>query len=269
MNKSVHQLGTRLPLEASAIRPHAASTRTLRLLELDPDLAADIAPDRRPAAVSRTVAAVHAFDPGPWRFRPRENGGLGALVLEGLILVRLEFAGVAHEELLGEGDVISPWHAVGRLATAPCVVSARVISNLKLAMLDRGFTERTVRWPEIHSALMQRLLDRSRMLSMQSAINSLPRIEERLAITLWQFAYRFGRVTPDGIRLHLPVTHSQLAEIVCAQRPSVTTAIARMRDHGQVVLTSRHHWLLRGDPPHRLTTFTTPALSPCRSHRPR
>ena len=33
-------------------------------------------------------------------------------------------------------------------------------------------------------------------------------------MTLWQFAYRFGRMTPGGIRLHMPLTHSQLAEIV-------------------------------------------------------
>ena len=249
MSKPVDRLGVRTPVTGSANRRPYASARTVQLLELDPELGAGIAPAQRSAATSQAVAAVLAFNRGPWRFRPRENGGLGAFVLEGLILVRVEFAGIrAHVELLGEGDMISPWYGVGRRASAPCVVTARVISNLKLALLDRGFAERTARWPEIHSALMQRLLDRSRMLSVQSAINSLPRVEERLAITLWQLAGRFGRVTPDGIRLHLPVTHSQLAEIVCAQRPSVTTAIARMRDQGQVVLTARHQWLLRGDP---------------------
>jgi CRP/FNR family transcriptional regulator, cyclic AMP receptor protein len=253
MSKTVCEHGARLPVAASTKRQHDARARTVRLLELDPDLGAGIAPEQRSAAASRAVAAVLAGDRGAWWFRPRENAGFGALVLDGLIIVRVEFAGIrAHVELLGEGDMISPWYVVGRHATAPCVVTARAISNLKLALLDRSFAERAARWPEIQSALMQRLLDRSRRLSMQSAINSLPRIEERLTITLWQLAYRFGRVTPDGIRLHLPVTHSQLAEVVCAQRPSVTTAIARLRDQGQIVLTARHQWLLRGDPPARL-----------------
>jgi hypothetical protein len=62
-------------------------------------------------------------------------------------------------------------------------------------------------------------------------------------MTLWQFAYRFGRMTPGGIRLHMPLTHSQLA---CAQRPSVTTAIACPRDPGDIALTARHRRLLRG-----------------------
>jgi CRP-like cAMP-binding protein len=109
---------------------------------------------------------------------------------------------------------------------------------------------------------MQRLLVRSRILSMQSAINSIPRIEERLEITLWHLGYRFGRVTPDGILLDLPITHSQLAEIVSAQRPSVTIALSRLRQQGNVSLTARHRWLLRGEPPPRLAASAGSAADP-------
>ena len=253
MSKAIRQRELWPALAAPRSGHAAVGADNVRLLEVEPELGVGIAPEQRPAAERRAVALVLPFDRGPWRFRPRDNGGLGALILDGMILVRVEFAGIrAHVEVLAEGDVISPWSGVGRQATAPCVVTARVVSNLKIALLDRAFMERTAPWPEIHSALMQRLLERARMLSMQSAINSVPRIEERLEITLWQFAYRFGCVTPHGIRLHLPVTHSQLAEIVCAQRPSVSTAITRLRDQGKVDLIARHHWLLRGDPPARL-----------------
>jgi hypothetical protein len=62
----------------------------------------------------------------------------------------------------------------GPAADPTCLISARVISNLEITLLDRRFTLRTARWPAIHGAVMQRLLARSRMLSMQSAINSLP-----------------------------------------------------------------------------------------------
>jgi CRP/FNR family transcriptional regulator, cyclic AMP receptor protein len=253
MSKALDELEAGASIAARAYRNRDPSSRTVRLLEVDPDLGAGIAPEHRSLAVSRALAAMLAFERGPWRFRPRDAAGLGALILEGMILVRVEFAGIrANVELLGEGDVISPWQGMGAHPTAPCAVTTRVISNVRIALLDRGFTQRTALWPEIHSALMQRLLGRARMLSMQSAINSLPRIEERLEITLWQLAYRFGRVTPDGIRLHLPLSHSQLAEIVCARRPSVSSAISRLREQGALVLTARHQWLLRGDPPARL-----------------
>jgi hypothetical protein len=115
--------------------------------------------------VSRAVAGVLAVDRGLWRFRPRDNVGLGAVepvdvilsnatfhsildhdalfsaILQGMILVRVEFASIrARLELLGEGDMISPWHGMDPQPTAPRLITARVISNLEIALLDRRFT---------------------------------------------------------------------------------------------------------------------------------
>ncbi len=72
-------------------------------------------------------------------------------------------------------------------------------------------------------------------------------------MTLWELAYRFGRVTPEGIALELPITHSQMADMLAAQRPSVSTAVGRLQTHGRVVRTDRYHWLLPGEPPPILT----------------
>jgi CRP/FNR family cyclic AMP-dependent transcriptional regulator len=74
-------------------------------------------------------------------------------------------------------------------------------------------------------------------------------------VTLWQLAYRFGRVTPDGILMQLPISHSQLADIVAAQRPSVSTAVVRLEDQGRLVRLERRTWLLRGSPPEMLTSL--------------
>jgi CRP/FNR family transcriptional regulator, cyclic AMP receptor protein len=224
--------------------------QTVRVLDIDPDLAEGIDANQRGLAARHAVARVIDVQRGPWQFPPLQSGGLGALILKGLIIVRVQFAGVrGHVELLGEGDLVRPWLGIGTEVTAPCVVTADVLSGLQVALLDRPFALRTARWPEIIDALMQRLLVRSRILSMQSAINSLPRIEERLETTLWQLAYRFGHVTREGIILELPITHLQLAEIVSAQRPSVTIALTRLRERGNVTLLRRHQWLLRGEPP--------------------
>ena len=85
---------------------------------------------------------------------------------------------------------------------------------------------------------------------------ALPRIEERVEVTLWELAYRFGRVTPDGIVLDLPISHSQLADIVAAQRPSVSTAVVRLEDQGRLVRVARRTWLLRGGPPEMLVSLS-------------
>ena len=227
-----------------------------RVLELDPGLGAGIPGAQWPLAVAASLAPTFGFDRGPWRFAPRPDpGGFGALLLEGLIVIRIHAETRSHIELLGEGDVISPWVGTGQELTLPTVVTASVVSRARVAMLDRRFALRTARWPEIHAALFQRLIVRTRRLSLQSAINALSRIEDRLEVTLWELALRFGRVTPDGIVLDLPLTHSQVADMVAAQRPSVSTAFARLQDHGRIASAARHRWLMLGSPPSMLSSL--------------
>ena len=228
----------------------------MRVLEADPDLGGGIDKVGWPLAVAASLAPVFEFDRGLWRFSPRPDpGALGALLLEGLIVIRINADSRAHIELLGPGDVIGPWVGSGQELTLPSVPTASVVSKARVAVLDRPFAIRTARWPEIHAGLIQRLITRTRRLSLQSAINALARVEERLEVTLWELAYRFGRVTPDGIMLDLPLTHSQVAEMVAAQRPSVSTAFTRLQDHGRLVHAARHRWLLIGEPPSTLSSL--------------
>jgi CRP-like cAMP-binding protein len=75
---------------------------------------------------------------------------------------------------------------------------------------------------------MRRPIARSLRLSLQAAINAVPRIPERVELTLWQLGDRFGHVTAEGIVLRLALTHERLGELVAAQRPSVTTALRNL-----------------------------------------
>lgn len=226
--------------------------RLVHVVEADPDLGAGIAHGQLHRARRASVAGVMEFERGRLRCQPPDDG-LGALILDGLVLVRVDFARIrGNVELLGPGDVISPWLGMMDDFTPAGRVTARVLTKLRVAWLDSGFALRTGRWPEIQAALMRRLLARSRRLSLQSAINSLPRIAERVELTLWQLAYRFGHMSPAGVKLDLPLTHTHLAEMVCAQRPSVSTAITRLRSRGLIVVTARGQWLLSGSLPPQL-----------------
>ena len=179
-----------------------ATSRAVRVLDADPDLGAGIPREQWELATSASTAPVFAFERGPWRFAPEpEPGGFGALIVDGLILIRIDAGSRSHIEMLGSGDVISPWVGTGSELSTPSEVTASVVARARIALLDRRFALRTARWPEIHAGLLQRSIDRARRLSLQSAINALPRIEERVEVTLWELAYRFGRVTQEGIVL--------------------------------------------------------------------
>jgi CRP/FNR family transcriptional regulator, cyclic AMP receptor protein len=236
--------------------PPTSPSRAVRVLDADPDLGAGVPPAQWEPASRASTAPVFTFERGPWRFSPPpEHGGFGALILDGLILIRIDAGTRSHLEMLGSGDVISPWVGSGPELSAPSVATTSVVARTRIALLERRFALRTARWPEIHAALLQRCIERARRLSLQSAINALPRIEERVEVTLWELAYRFGRVTREGIVLDLPISHSQLADIVAAQRPSVSTAVVRLEDQGQISRTARRTWLLRGSPPAMLSSL--------------
>lgn len=224
----------------------------MRILDAEPEFASGIAPGQLALAASASSAPLHILGRGPWLLESSgDPGEFGGLILGGLVLVRVTVGERSHAELLGEGDLVSPWLQAPELSDRS-EVTARVVERSEVAVLDRPFAMRTARWPEIHAALMRRLVLRSRRLSLQSAINSIPRTQERLELTLWQFAYRFGRVASGGLRLRLPLSHAQLAEIVATQRPSVTIAFARLQDSGRLIRTGQHDWLLCGRPPTEL-----------------
>lgn len=243
-------------LEPAGTTRSAATSRAIRVLEADPDLGAGIPREQWQLATGASSAPAFEFERGPWRFGPPpEPGSFGALIIDGLMLIRIDAGSRSHIEMLGPGDLVSPWVGTGAELSAPSVLTASVVARARVALLDRRFALRTARWPEIHAGLIQRSIDRSRRLSLQSAINALPRIEERVEVTLWELAYRFGRVTREGIVLDLPISHSQLADIVAAQRPSVSTAVVRLEDQGQISRTARRTWLLRGAPPAMLSAL--------------
>jgi len=69
-----------------------------------------------------------------------------------------------------------------------------------------------------------------------------------LATLFWHLAKRWGRVTPDGIRVRLRMSHELLGQLVGCRRASVTTALHRIDDSG-LLRRSDGTWLLRGSPP--------------------
>jgi CRP/FNR family cyclic AMP-dependent transcriptional regulator len=217
----------------------------------DPDLAAGLDGERLRRAERDLIASTLAAFEGPWD--PEEagaqvRGGIGLLLMEGLVVRRVGRTGRYGAELLGPGDLMRPWQHDGEDVTLPFDTSFRVIEHTTLALLDLRFAARAAPYPEIGSALIGRAMQRSRTLVVNMAIAHYPRIDRRLLMLMWHLADRWGRVTPDGIRIPLRLTHQLLADLVASRRPSVTSGLQQLIHEG---LISKHGdaWLLHGEPP--------------------
>ena len=223
----------------------------VRVLDKDPELAAVVPGDERELALTRAVAPVARVKGGPWSFRPpRLPGSFGLLVLDGLYGARISFGEHAHLELVGAGDLLRPWVGLGEYQSVPAEIGWQTFEPGTVAFLDADFARAVSAWPQLAEALMHRLVMRNRRLNFQLALTGIKRLDERLLIALWHFADRWGRVTASGVRLPLPLTHSELGMVIGATRPSVTSAIGDLRRAGSVsVDRTTKTWTLHGDPP--------------------
>lgn len=228
---------------------------TIRLLQEDRSLASALAPED--LAVAHRYAVAECLELRRGSYRPSEiidgEGLLGLLVLDGLIVRQVLVAERRCGELVGPRAIMRPWDDFGRTAPLPFEVKWRVLEDTRLAILDRRFLVTIVRWPALIEAVMERTVERAHTLAFNVAIHTLQHVEVRLLVLFWHLADRFGRVRPEGIDIPLALSHADLAELVGAARPSVSTALKDLSEKGQVWRREGERtWMLAPDPPEEL-----------------
>jgi DNA-binding transcriptional ArsR family regulator len=176
-------------------------------------------------------------DPAQW---------LGLLVLDGFLAVGLDAGRAQISWLIGSDDLIRPWDM--REISLAQQSSWRALRATRLALLDADFNRRVGSIPEITRALVGRATQTSHWLLTKSLIVSAPTIEERLLLLFAVLGERWGKVTPEGVSLELPLTHNLLARICGARRPTVTTALRSLGQEGLVESRRRGAWLLHETP---------------------
>jgi CRP-like cAMP-binding protein len=127
-----------------------------------------------------------------------------------------------------------------------------VLEPTRLAVLDHGLVVRIVPWPQLGLELFNRGTRRAHHLAVALAIAHHQRVDDRLLLTLWHLAERWGRVHTDGIVLSLPLGHQRLADLVGAHRPTVTSAIGDLTRAGAIGRRDNGDWVLHGAPPEQL-----------------
>lgn len=228
-------------------------------LQEDPELAEAIEPGRRAAAAGALVAREIAIPVGAWKGRPTApDGGIGLLVLEGVLVHRVGIDERYSAELLGEGDVLRSLRGGPPTSTLALSLDWMILERSRLAVLDERFVRQLAAFPQLAGRLFARSVLRTRQFAVNLAIVHQARVDTRLHMLLWHLAGRWGRVRSDGVLVPLRLTHTTLAELVAARRPTVTSAITELTRRG-LVRPLENGWLLCGQPPGELTGLSGPA----------
>jgi CRP/FNR family cyclic AMP-dependent transcriptional regulator len=222
---------------------YAAAARPVRLLDADPDLLGDAGPAHPLANVQLDLIRLQmGARMGP---RPSSPPSLGLLVLDGLLARRVSIHGQQRAELVGAGDLVRPWDTGAELTSLALAVQWHVMAPARLAVLDARFVSRCARSPDVLARLAVRGVQRSHRLATQLAIADIRHVDDRLLSLFKFFGDRFGRMTPRGVHLPVPMTHDLLAELVGAKRPTVTTALGELERRGALHRLDDRTWLIR------------------------
>jgi CRP/FNR family transcriptional regulator, cyclic AMP receptor protein len=217
------------------------------LLDLDADLADEVEPDARRVARAAATTLTFEVDAGQVGlgdlFAP-DSGGPGLLLIDGVLALNVRVGDRISAELVGAGDLLQPVSSQADQLLR-CDVGWRALVPVRFARLDGAFAKRVRFWPQLTHALLTRAGRRVINLDVQRAIAAQPRLEVRLALLLWHLAGRWGKVERGGIRLPLPLTHQLLGQLIAAERPSVSHALARLA-HSGLVTGHGDEWHLHG-----------------------
>jgi CRP/FNR family transcriptional regulator, cyclic AMP receptor protein len=235
---------------------HSTNGR-ISLVEADPDLLKGFDAATAEAIRAATTVNVMELEAGPWRRGRRPpTPAYGLFVIGGVMSRGVSIQGRRSAELLGPGDVLRPAASDDIDSSVEFEITWEMLEPTRLAVLDDDFARAIAPWPRLTSALMDRIVRRAHALAFHLAVSHLKLVETRLLVILWYYADRWGRVTPGGVLLPLRMTHSLLARIVGARRPSVSTALGRLQERGLIERSENGHWLLLGPPPRELADLS-------------
>lgn len=143
--------------------------------------------------------------------------------------------------LVEEGDVlIPPTHAWANVGPR---LRCRALDPSDILMVNSARFELWLAEPRLASNLVRILAAQVADRELAIAIALEPRVEQRVFLKLQQLGGRFGRVTPEGVRLDLRLTHQQLADMVGAVRESITIALGKLQQSGALTVENRTIWI--------------------------
>lgn len=138
--------------------------------------------------------------------------------------------------LLQEGDaLVLP---AGGWPGAPGA-RVRAATDAEVLVLDREIGDVLCSDSELGSWIVRSIAAAVADRELSVAIALEPRLERRLILKLRQLAERWGKVTPEGVRLDLRVTHQELGDMIGAARESITVALGRLQDQGEITVRRR------------------------------
>jgi CRP/FNR family cyclic AMP-dependent transcriptional regulator len=135
---------------------------------------------------------------------------------------------------LGAGDIFGELAVIDGL---PRSASAAAADETIVHVLSRErLRAHLLASPQLSYNFMQALAVRVRYSTLQVGNLTLHDVPGRLARKLVELAQGYGRVTPDGVKIDMTLTQSDLASLIGATRESTNKALGHLKRSGVIRL---------------------------------
>lgn len=207
-------------------RVRAAELRASEILEWLPPAKLEL--------LSRHMTAL-SLRRGQTLYRPGEPAGHVYYVLDGTVGLYLlgsdghavQLGVLARGEFFGETALVPGWR---RTSEARALQDSRVGKVEVATLISQVWGLPWQRLATLTKALLRPVL----LLSLRRSLFLVERLQDRLALALWEYASHFEARRARGL-LPATLTHEELAAMVGATRPRVSLALKRLEKAGLFV----------------------------------
>jgi CRP/FNR family cyclic AMP-dependent transcriptional regulator len=127
--------------------------------------------------------------------------------------------------------------------------SATTLEPTELLMLTKDDLHDIIhRYPRISLRLLVTLAGRMRRTNEAFLAYSTLDVNGRLALQLLRLAEQHGRVTPQGVRIDIHLTQTDLGSLVGASRESVNKVLGYFRRQGYVSMDEKNYLVVKNEP---------------------
>jgi CRP/FNR family cyclic AMP-dependent transcriptional regulator len=230
-----------LAVEARTSPDADGASGAVPLLTLAPELARSLPPSQRAQAQRELIAHTTLLRPGDSGAELFQPGLFAALIVKGALARRVCTDRGRSLEILIEGDLLRPWQEDSGWVTESGIDP---LVETRVAVIDHNELDSLCKFPALMEAVLERAFQRIRGAATQAAFDSRAGMDQRVLFSMWHLADRCGEPADGGVMIPLPLTHQIIADLVGAQRTSVSAAISRLTADGMMSRTDGRGWML-------------------------
>jgi CRP/FNR family cyclic AMP-dependent transcriptional regulator len=214
------------------------------LLRVWPDIAERLDPEERDVAERALMLPVLSGRDQDLTTALEVGDAFDFVLVEGTVLKETTLAAHSALELLGPGDVLAPPVSAARQVELRGMSRYLALGDVSIAALGLRFQRIAARWPQVTDFLYGQIAAQAHRASTHLAMLHLPRAEHRILALFVELGDRFGRVSPDGILIDLPLSHELIGRLTASRRPTATIALQLLHDQGLLTRLAANSWKL-------------------------